>query len=119
MAGRENEKIILIIVAVVAVIVLGVFFFMMGGYGWGGMMGGTAGPGMMGWRGMGFGWMLIGPVFAVLFIVLIVYGVYYIFSGRGVSEPQRSRPLDILKERYARGEITEEQYSKMKKEFES
>jgi putative membrane protein len=71
-----------------------------------------------GW-GMGFGW-----VFMILFWVLVVGGsvllVRWIASygekkGRG---PQSSETaLDILKKRYARGEITRDDYERMKKEI--
>ncbi len=64
-----------------------------------------------GW-GMGFGWL-----FMVLFWALVILGAVYIF--RMVSE--RSRPaekggtaLDILKKRYAKGEITKEEFERMK-----
>jgi putative membrane protein len=64
-----------------------------------------------GW-GMGFGWL-----FMVLFWALVILGVVYIFKM--VSE--RSRPaekgetaLDILKKRYAKGEITKEEFERMK-----
>lgn len=64
-----------------------------------------------GW-GMGFGWL-----FMVLFWALVILGVVFIFKM--ISE--RSRPaekgetaLDILKKRYAKGEITKEEFEKMK-----
>ena len=38
--------------------------------------------------------------------------------GRLLSGPPSRRPLDIVKERYARGEITREQYEQMRKDFE-
>ena len=61
-----------------------------------------------GW-GMGFGW-----IFMLLFWALIILGIValarWIFStgasGSGAGRP----PLDILKERYARGEITREDF---------
>ncbi|NHV98324.1 MAG: hypothetical protein HA496_01605 [Thaumarchaeota archaeon] len=41
-------------------------------------------------------------------------------SRRALSESRgEGRALEILKERYARGEITREQYLKMKEELES
>lgn len=64
-----------------------------------------------GW-GMGFGWL-----FMVLFWALVILGVVFIFKM--ISE--RSRPaekgetaLDILKKRYAKGEITKEEFERMK-----
>ena len=82
---------------------------------WGGMMG----PGMMGFGGMGFSWirMLIGILVTLLFVGLIIFGIYYIFSGRTISEPEKRSPLNIIKERYARGEITKKEYDQMKREL--
>lgn len=101
----------LILVLVVLAVVAFIPFAMMGGWG--------MGPGMMGWGMMGFGWpfMFIVPI---AFVFLIVLGLYYLLSGRGsATSYAESNAIRILKERYARGEITSEQYSKMKRELES
>lgn len=55
----------------------------------------------------------------LIFLVLIGFVVYFVVRGdkwmkRGGGE---ETPLDILKKRYARGEITEQEYEKMKKEL--
>ena len=56
-------------------------------------------------------------------ILLVVVGVilYVVFSskksGSGSILP-RERPIDILKQRYARGEITREQFQEMKRDLE-
>jgi putative membrane protein len=81
------------------------------------MMGDWGGWGGWGW-GMGFGW-----IFMILFWALVIFGVValakWIFptgtSARGAGKP----PLDILKERYARGEITRDQYEQMRRDLES
>jgi putative membrane protein len=69
-----------------------------------------------GW-GMGFG-----GIFMILFWVLIIVGIAalakWLFSMPG-SRAAGNRPLEILKERYARGEIPQEQYEKMRRELES
>ncbi len=67
--------------------------------------------GNYGW-GMGFGW-----IFMIIFWVLVILGVVYIVqtvfkSGKG-SE-QKETPFDILKRRYAKGEISKEEFEKMK-----
>jgi putative membrane protein len=121
MAGRESEKIILILlVAIVVIVVVGVFSMitMMGGYGWGSMMGGgMMGPGMMGWDGIGYGWWM--PLGGLIFLILLIVGLYLLFSAYHRSEQiSGTSAIEILKERYAKGEITEEQYQKMKKELE-
>ena len=71
-----------------------------------------------GWHwGTGFGW-----VFAILFWALILLGIAalakWMFFGGGWPGSTR-RPLDILKERYARGDITREQYEQMRRDIES
>ncbi|MEK7515325.1 MAG: SHOCT domain-containing protein [Patescibacteria group bacterium] len=67
---------------------------------------------MMGWFGGGI--MMI--VFWVLFIALIVWIVRE-FSGR--NSTSSSRALDILKERYAKGEISKEEFESKKKDIAS
>jgi len=71
-----------------------------------------------GWHfGMGFGW-----IFAVLFWVVILIGLAavgrWFFFGRDGFTGQ-DRPLDILKRRYARGELTREEYERMRREIET
>lgn len=52
-------------------------------------------------------------VFAVAVIVLIIY-LMRGSARNSVLQPQRGTPLDILKERYAKGEIDAETFEKMK-----
>lgn len=94
---------------------------------WGnGMMGGMMGPGMMGgWTpgGLGVGWIwnLFVALFLVGFLVVIVVGVYYLVTGHlGATLSKVTEPtaVQILKQRYARGEITKEQYLEMKRHLE-
>ncbi len=65
----------------------------------------------MGYGMMGFG--LIGILFNLLIVVgvvvLIVWGVRR-FTAGNYSGPRAETPRDILQARYARGEITREQY---------
>lgn len=64
-----------------------------------------------GW-GMGFGW-----VFMIIFWALVILGVIYVVQAAmrgGKGEAQKETPLDILKKRYARGEITREDFERMK-----
>ncbi len=68
-------------------------------------------------------WMWFMPLIPLAFLVLLALGVYYLikeFTRTGRSVPSHGeRALEILKERYARGEITREQYLRMKEELES
>lgn len=78
------------------------------------MMGDAAG----GWGWMsGFGW-----IFMILFWGLVIFGVValakWIFStGDSVAGGGAHPPLDILKERYARGEINRDQYEQMRRDL--
>jgi len=69
-------------------------------------------------EGMGW-WMAFGWVWFLLFwgavIALIVWAVRKV-SERGSPESKRSA-LDIAKERYARGEITKEEFEQLKKDL--
>ena len=73
--------------------------------------------------GMGGGWfMLIGGVVSLAVIVgiilLIVWAVRKGSERRSVGGTTMSKsPLDIARERYARGEITKEQYEQLKKDL--
>ncbi len=66
---------------------------------------------------MWFGW-----IFWVAIIVLIVWAVSN-SSGRrryhNNNYPSQETPIDILKRRYAKGEITKEQFDQMKRDIES
>jgi len=85
---------------------------MMGGYGYGGYAG----------MGGGYGWM--GMIMPMLFVIGIVLLGVYLFR-RNSSQVQANGPgkqnsgLDILRERYARGEIDAEDYQSRKKDLES
>ena len=113
MSGRD----IAVVIGVVVLVVL-----LIGLLGGGMMMGwGMMGPGMMGW---GYGFNPLGWIAMILFWALIIGGIallaVWLFRSAtpAMMGPPPSRPLDILKERYARGEITREQYDEMRREIE-
>lgn len=60
----------------------------------------------------GFG---LGFIFPLLFWGLLIYGVVLLFRHNGFADG--SRALDILKERYAKGELTKEEFEAMKKDL--
>ncbi|UCD97269.1 MAG: SHOCT domain-containing protein [Candidatus Bathyarchaeota archaeon] len=74
---------------------------------------------MMGMMGYGSGFMFLIPI---VFLALVMVGIYYFVprsptNGRTLYNHDQNA-LEILKERYARGEITREQYLRMKGELE-
>jgi putative membrane protein len=64
----------------------------------------------MGW-GIGWVWMLL---FWLIPILLVLAAVKYLFSGKsqpgGESREGKDKALDVLEERYARGEINREEF---------
>ena len=77
------------------------------------------GFGTMGWGGYGFSWlwvlvMLVQWILPVALIGLLIYWLAGRPANRG---PHRTDAIDVLKERYARGEITSEEFRRMKEEL--
>jgi len=67
--------------------------------------------GSFGW-GMGFGWIYMIVLWAVV-ITAVVYLVKFVERKPSVDVWQET-PLDALKRRYAKGEITKEEFEGMK-----
>jgi putative membrane protein len=81
---------------------------------------------MMGGQGYGFGgtWGIVGGIISLLFFLLIIIGVILLivwivrqFSHHPAQTMTGSRSLEVLRERYAKGEITKEQFEQMKKDL--
>lgn len=73
---------------------------------------------------MGFGWFgWFGMVFMLLFWVAIIVGAIWLIkwlSERGSKEStstSKKRALEILDEKYARGEIDDEEYERRKRKI--
>ena len=78
------------------------------------------GPGMMGYWGMGW----FGGIFMIVFWILILVGLVFVIrwlvqaTGKGAHSAQSgSRAMDILKERYARGEIDREEFEQRRRDL--
>jgi putative membrane protein len=78
------------------------------------------GPGMMGDWGMGW----FGGIFMIVFWILILVGLVFVIrwllqatGKKGDSGQRGSQAIDILKERYARGEIDKAQFDSMKRDL--
>ncbi len=69
----------------------------------------------MGWGGMWFGWF-----FWIVLIVLIIWAIVRFSNQKSNGSSNlthRETPLDILKRRYASGEITKQQYDEMRRDL--
>ncbi len=66
-------------------------------------------------EGMGW-WMLIGSVWFVFFWGLLVWLVLSVVSRSRKAPDTGDTPLEILKRRYARGEITKEDFDRMRRD---
>lgn len=89
----------------------------MSGYGYFPMMGYYG----HGWGGMG--WMMIfGGIFWLALLILAVFFIVWVVrgsrQGAGPAPQQRSAGLKILEERYARSEISREEYLQKKADIE-
>jgi len=81
-------------------------------YGLYGDYGGWGAGNMMGWFGGGF-MMILFWAAVIIFIVWLVREV----SGRNNEKPNSNSALEILKERYAKGEINKEEFEAKKKDI--
>ncbi len=115
---NKNIKTALIIggVLVAILIIVPLIFVLFGG--WQGYGYGMMGPGMMG----GFGGMWFMPILMIVFWGLVIWGIVALVRGvsspgnTGASNPAESA-LEILKRRYARGEINKVEYEEKKKDL--
>jgi putative membrane protein len=83
-------------------------------WGWPNMMGG--------YYGGGLGW--IGMIFGFIFFILCVTGIIFLIvwlvkrsNHPGTENRTESKAIEVLKERYAKGEITKEQFENIKKDL--
>lgn len=77
------------------------------------------------WDGWGGGWspfFWIMPLVMIVFWVLVIVGIVFLVrwlieSSRPGGAAPGQGAMDILKQRYAKGEITKEQFDQMKKDL--
>lgn len=77
------------------------------GTGWGNMMDGWDRFGPLGWLTMLFFWTLL-----ILGVVALIR-----YIGKSGQAHERKTPLEILKERYAKGEIDKKEFEQVKKDL--
>ena len=85
------------------------------GYDWG------MGPGMMG-GGYGIGW--FGPLIMIAFWIVVIVGIVFlirwvVISTRSTGQKtyHEDSALEILKKRYARGDIDKEEFEEKKRDL--
>jgi len=114
---NKNIKTALIIggIIVAILVVLPIVFGAI--YGWQGYGYGMMGPWMMG--GFGWGWFM--PIIMIILWGLVIWGIMALVRGLSKSDAgsstQPDSALEILKKRYARGEITKQEYEERKKDL--
>lgn len=89
------------------------------------LFGCTHGPGggtMRGWDHMmgsgGYGGMLMWLIIIIVVVVILYFVLNRNFSTGPPGSGTRESPLDVLKRRYAEGEISKEEFDRMKREIE-
>lgn len=73
----------------------------------------------MGWGGMWFGWIFWLAILAIIIWIGVTVTRNLQKSGSTQDPTQTESPLDILKKRYAKGEISREEFEQMKKDIQS
>jgi len=123
----RNAWAIGIVIAFVLILLVGAGLLASGGwgrgYGWGMLGPGMMGPGMMGgWWGFSF----LGPIFGLVLVGLIIGGVVWFVQSLSRGDPRlgsgrtaTETPLEILKRRYASGEVTKKQFEEMRRTLDS
>ena len=115
---NKNIKTALIIGGVIIAILI-ILSLVPGLLGWQGYGYGMMGPGMMG----GFGGFWFMPIIMIVFWGLIIWGIIALTRGAwyGCGTHSHSEhmdsALDVLKRRYARGEINKEEFEEKKKDL--
>jgi len=113
---NKNVKTALIIGGIVVAVLIVLPSVLGAISGWQGSGWGMMGPGMMG----GFGTMFFMPILWIVVIGLIVWAVVAAVRRPGESDSstrQADSALEVLKRRYARGEIDKEEYEEKKRDL--
>lgn len=70
---------------------------------------------MMGGSGLGYGYVGLGLIFWILIIVGLILLIKWLVDQGRTTGQQPMSAMEILKARYAGGEITAEEFEEMKK----
>ena len=113
----KNVKIALIIGGIIVTILITVPLILGAVSGWQDGGWGMMGSGVMG----GFSWWWFMPIFMILFWGLVIWGIAALVRdlsrSRASDSSRADSALEVLKKRYARGEINKEEYEEKKKDI--
>jgi putative membrane protein len=114
---NKNLKTGLIVGGIVFAVLIVIPLVIGGLSGWQNTRWGMMGPWMMG--GSGWGWFM--PLVMILFWGLIIWGIIALIRGlsnqKHCETPTTDSALEILKRRYAQGDITKKEYEQKKKDL--
>ena len=71
------------------------------------------------WWGMGFGWIFMALVWGLIIVGIVVLVKWLMSQSAGEKNRRDKTALEILQERYARGEIEREEYEQKKRDLEA
>ena len=71
-----------------------------------------------GW-GYGFGWLFMILIWLLIIVGIVAIVKWIVSASSGAQAPQKRTALDILKERYARGEIDQAEFEQKRRDIES
>ena len=79
----------------------------------------NSGFGMMGGMGVGMAFMVVPAIILILILIVVIGGLEErpVHNTYPVYVPPQPSPIDIIDQRYARGEIGRDEYSRMRAEF--
>jgi len=115
MNRNQNTALVIggVIVAILVFFILGLLLI----WGFRGNGYGMMGPGMMG----GYGTMFLVPIIIIVVLGLVVWAVVAATQkssgSNDATDNKTETPLDILKRRYAQGEIDKEEYETKKRDL--
>jgi len=64
-------------------------------------------------------WMLFGPIMMIVFVVICMAMMFFMMRGGMMHRRRGGYAIDILKERFARGEINQAEFEERRRLLES
>ena len=64
-------------------------------------------------------WMFFGPMFMIIFVIICMTVMFFMMRGGMMHRDRGREAMDILKARYARGEINQAEYEERRRLLEA